>query len=32
MTVNGRPVIFWKVCKERQDDEDICSDWRTDKT
>ncbi|MEU6720329.1 hypothetical protein ABZ897_53510 [Nonomuraea sp. NPDC046802] len=28
----GRPVIYWKICKERQNDTDICSSWRSDLT
>ncbi|WP_445518694.1 hypothetical protein [Streptomyces sp. NEAU-174] len=32
VSVGGRDVIHWQVCKERQDDPDICSDWRTDRT
>ncbi|MFK4186907.1 hypothetical protein ACI2L4_23240 [Streptomyces sparsogenes] len=25
-------TIYWKVCKERSDDPDVCSSWRADRT
>ncbi|WP_327354605.1 hypothetical protein [Streptomyces sp. NBC_01304] len=31
VTIEGR-TIYWHVCKERQDDPDICSEWRSDLT
>jgi len=28
----GRSVIYWNLCKERQNDNDICAGWRSDLT